>query len=282
MRDFFDSLRFRVLVLLTIFLAGMMAYAGANGRLTAAPQEVLSVLVAPFQWVGAQLSGGASAAWDKYASIDEIMQENQRLNEENAALRQQLVDYDRMKAENDAYASLAGVQREHEDWTFATAFVIGRDSLDLFGGFTVDRGTKHGVARGDTVLDDNGYLVGTVIEANLTSCRVLTILHPSFSAAVAVSRTRDNGILTGSSQYAEETCCTMTNLSRDSLAVAGDQLITTGLGGVYPADILVGTVRELQPEAGGKSIIAVVRPGADILNLTHVSIITARNAGEEN
>ena len=55
----------------------------------------------------------------------------------------------------------------------------------------------------------------------------------------------------------------------------GDQVITTGLGGVFPPDLLVGTVQDVVPEASGKSSIAVVRPGADPRTAKHVFIITA-------
>ena len=53
MKDFFDTWKFKILVGIAVFLVGIMAYAGANGRLTAAPQELLSVAAAPFQKVAA-------------------------------------------------------------------------------------------------------------------------------------------------------------------------------------------------------------------------------------
>ena len=55
----------------------------------------------------------------------------------------------------------------------------------------------------------------------------------------------------------------------------GDQVITTGLGGVFPPDLLVGTVQDVVPETSGKSSIAVVRPGADPRTAKHVFIVTA-------
>ena len=54
----------------------------------------------------------------------------------------------------------------------------------------------------------------------------------------------------------------------------GDQVITTGLGGVFPPDVLVGVIKELTPEASGKSTLAVIRPGADPRTVRHVFIIT--------
>lgn len=274
MKDFFDTWKFKILIAVAVFLVGLMAYAGANGRLTAAPQELLSVAVAPFQKVAAAVSGGVSSLWEKYTNIDAIMEENETLREENAELRSQMVEYDRLKAENEAYKKLEQIQEENPQNTYVSAFVIGRDTLDEFGGFTLDKGTAHGVERGDTVVSDEGYLLGVVIEADLTSCKVLTILHPSFNASVVVSRTRDNGILTGDASYAEQGLCLFTNLARDSMATVRDQVITTGLGGVYPPDVLVGTIVELLPESSGKSTIAVVEPGGDVFGAKHAFIIT--------
>ena len=274
MKDFFDTWKFKILIAVAVFLVGLMAYAGANGRLTAAPQELLSVAVAPFQKVAAAVSGGVSSLWEKYTNIDAIMEENETLREENAELRSQMVEYDRLKAENEAYKKLEQIQEENPQNTYVSAFVIGRDTLDEFGGFTLDKGTAHGVERGDTVVSDEGYLLGVVIEADLASCKVLTILHPSFNASVVVSRTRDNGILTGDASYAEQGLCLFTNLARDSMATVRDQVITTGLGGVYPPDVLVGTIVELLPESSGKSTIAVVEPGGDVFGAKHAFVIT--------
>ena len=274
MKDFFDTWKFKILVGIAVFLVGIMAYAGANGRLTAAPQELLSVAVAPFQKAAAVVSGSVSSLWEKYANIDNIMAENETLREENAELRQQMVDYDRVKAENEAYKALESIQSQRPEMTCLSGFVIGRDPLDSFYGFTLDRGSLDGVAVNDAVISDDGYLIGMVVEAGATSCKVMTILHPNFNAAGVVSRTRDNGIITGSADYAADGLCILSNLSRGTLTKANDQVITTGLGGVFPPDVLVGVVQELVPEASGKSTIAVLKPGADPRTVKHVFIIT--------
>ena len=213
---------------------------------------------------------------DKYTRIDAILAENEQLKQENYDLREKLVDYDRLKAENEAFRDLNNIREQNPQFEYASAFVIGRDPLDQFGGFTVDAGSTDGVEKGDVVVSDKGYLVGLVLDTGLTSSKVLTVLSPSLNAAGVVSRTRDNGILTGDSVYSTEGLTTFTNLPRDTLANVGDEIITTGLGEVFPANILVGTVQELVPEASGKSTVAVVRPGEDIMTLKHVQIIIER------
>ena len=274
MKDFFDTWKFKILVAVAVFLVGIMAYAGANGRLTAAPQELLSVVLTPLQKVTSALSGGAASVWEKYTSIDDVMDRNEQLEAENAELRQQMVDYDRIKAENEAYKALANIQEQHPEMSYTSSFVIGRDPLDSFWGFTLDRGTLDGVAVNDAVISDEGYLLGVVREVDLTSCKVMTVLHPSFNAAGVVSRTRDNGIITGSADYAADGLCILSNLARSTLSREGDQVITTGLGGVFPPDVLVGVIKELTPEASGKSTLAVIQPGADPRTVRHVFIIT--------
>ena len=274
MKDFFDTWKFRILVGIAVFLVGIMAYAGANGRLTAAPQELLSVVAAPFQKAAAVVSGNAAALWEKYTNIDAVMEENETLRTENAELRRQMVDYDRIKAENEAYKALKTIQSQRPEMSCLSGFVIGRDPLDSFWGFTLDRGTLDGVTVDDAVISDEGYLLGMVVEAESTSCKVMTILHPNFNAAAVVSRTRDNGIVTGSSDDAADGLCVLTNLARNTLTKKNDQVVTTGLGGVFPPDVLVGVVQELVPEVSGKSTIAVVKPGADPRTVRHAFIIT--------
>lgn len=274
MKDFFDTWKFKILVIVAVFLVGIMAYAGANGRLTAAPQELLSVVLTPLQKVTSALSGGAASVWEKYTSIDDVMDRNEQLEAENAELRQQMVDYDRIKAENDAYKALARIQDTNSEASYVSAFVIGRDPLDEFGGFTLDQGSTDGVAVNDAIISDRGYLLGVVVEVDATSCKVMTILHPSFNAAGVISRTRENGIITGSADYAADGQCVLTNLDRATEARKGDQVITTGLGGLFPANLLVGTVQEVVPEQSGKSSSAVILPGADPRTVKHVFIVT--------
>ena len=274
MKDFFDTWKFKILVIVAVFLVGIMAYAGANGRLTAAPQELLSVVLTPLQKVTSALSGGAASVWEKYTSVDDVMDRNEQLEAENAELRQQMVDYDRIKAENDAYKALARIQDTNSEASYVSAFVIGRDPLDDFGGFTLDQGSTDGVAVNDAIISDRGYLLGVVVEVDATSCKVMTILHPSFNAAGVISRTRENGIITGSADYAADGQCVLTNLDRTTEARKGDQVITTGLGGVFPANLLVGTVQEVVPEQSGKSSSAVILPGADPRTVKHVFIVT--------
>ena len=274
MKDFFYTKKFKILLAVAVVLAGMMAWAGANNRLHSAPEEILGALLTPFQKVASLMGGGVDGLMDKYVRLDSIIEENERLTEENTMLREQLVDYDKMKIQLKAFQGMANIMEENPQYTYAEAFVIGRDPLTQFGSFIIDKGTAQGLHTNDVVVSDQGYLVGRVQEAGINSSRVMTILQPGSYTACAISRTRDSGNLSGSAEYAPEGLCVLENLSRDTQAIVGDEVITTGLGGEFPPDIRVGSIRELMPEDSGKSVIALVEPGADINNIKYVYIIT--------
>lgn len=274
MKDFFYTKKFKIMLAVAVVLAGMMAWAGANGRLTSAPQELLGAVVAPFQKAAQLLGGGLDGLLDKYVRIDSIIAENEQLTQENWELRDQLVEFDKIKAEYQALLDKSQMDEENPQYTYASAAVIGRDPLEQFGSFTINKGTANGVETGDVVVSSKGYLVGRILDAGPLSSKVMTILQPGSYVACLISRTRDSGNLNGDSAYAAAGQCVLENLSRDTMAVMGDEVITTGLGGEFPADIRVGTIAQLIPEESGKSTIAVVDPGADINSIKQVFVIT--------
>ena len=97
-KDFFSRIKAKVLVGVLVLLAAMMAYAGANNRLTTAPQEIRGLLLTPLQRAAAGVKNSADSLADRYTRIDEILEENEQLREENNALEQKLLEYDRLKA----------------------------------------------------------------------------------------------------------------------------------------------------------------------------------------
>ena len=273
MKDFFQTARFKALLTACVVLAGIMAYAGANGRLQSAPQEVLSAALVPLQRVTAIFSNGISGVADHFVHLDSVVKENEKLKEENAQLREQLVELDQYKAENEMFRSANNLKEEHPDYTLLPGFVIGRDPLDQFYSFTIDVGTKHGVEKGNVVVSEHGYLVGMVLDSTYTSAKVVTILNPTLNVSGMVSRTRDNGLVTGHDQLAGEGLCLMNNLPRSTQAAVGDEVITTGMGEVFPADLLIGRITDIETEASGQSMQAKIQPGEDIASIRQVLVL---------
>ena len=169
--------------------------------------------------------------------------------------------------------SAAGVMTAYMLLPLVSAFVIGRDPLEKYYSFTIDRGSRDGVAVNDVVISPEGA-VGRVAAVSYNYAEVLTILDPAVSMGCTISRTREIGLAEGESLLAQDNRLKMSYLPRETLAAASDLVVTTGLGGVFPSGLIVGTVEDVIPESSGKSMYAVVRPAADVRDITSVFIIT--------
>ena len=204
--------------------------------------------------------------------INEVYAENEELREQIAQLKQEIVDLNSYKLENDQLKEYLQIKTLNPEFELETASVIGNDPLDSFSAFTIDKGSIHGVESGDVVISTDG-LVGVISQVNAISSRVSTILDPSVQVGAVISETGDVGIIKNTVANAKSQCTLLTMISRDTQTKAGDFVVTSGNGGVFPKGIIIGTIESTELDSNGLSINAVVKTGADIRNIKNVVII---------
>ena len=217
------------------------------------------------------LTASATASADT-ASYEELKAENEKLKSENAQLREQLVDYYETKEENERLWEYYEIKKENPSYTILPANVIKRDTNDDFYSFTLDCGSAAGVSVNDAVITENG-LVGWVCETDYTSCRVKTILSPDTKVASVDKTTGDSGIISGSVSLCDENRTRLMNISSDHKIKAGDIITTSGTGGVYPKNLLIGEVKELRFNSYDTTTYAVVEPYENIAEITAAAVI---------
>jgi len=164
--------------------------------------------------------------------------ENQKLRKRLAELRMETDALRSEREENLRLRSLLGLRGEapHD---LVAARVIGR-SLDRLGGsLTLDKGTDDGVGPDAVVLTPEG-LVGRVERATTRWCRVLTVLHRDCAVAVRLTRSRVQGVVQW--EYGETPLLDLLYVSSQEDVKPGDVVATSGMGGLFPEGIRVGTV----------------------------------------
>ena len=128
----------------------------------------------------------------------------------------------------------------------------------------------------DPVVATDGTLVGVVEEVGLTFAKVRTVLDPSTKVAAQISRTGDTAYTAGSTvDMARMNCLRMNTLERSSGVGVGDFVVTSGIGGVYPAGLLIGSVKEVRSATDGMTLDADVDLFAEIYDLKQVMVITS-------
>ncbi len=263
----------KALLVALLLMSGIMAYAASTGQLTTLPQNIMGALAVPFQKATSSIGNKIDAWTDRSLNIDSIIEENEQLKKELAIMRSRQIEYDRIALENKEYKELLKITDDIQQFDTLGASVIGRDGMDKFYSFTIDKGTKHGVEVNDAVISADG-LVGMVVETGSNFAKVSTILSPAVNVGCIAGGERDVGISSGSYDLSRGEMCVMNYLPKDTKVKAGDIVSTTGYGTVFPKDLIIGTVESVDIEDSGNSKYATVKPAADIDDVKIVFVIT--------
>ncbi len=276
MQKFFKSWYFKILCGLAVFAVAIMIRAAASGSAEVFLSQTVSVISQPFLKAGSAITNSVGDFLDRFANAEENYLRVQELEEELRLANEKLIDYEQKKRENEQFREFLGLKETNPDYDFEPATVIGRDSTNRFYSFTIDKGSIDGVEEADPVITADG-LVGIVWEVGLTYSHVRTILDISVEVGVYDISTRDSGILTGDISLSASKLCKLNYLPKESGIASGNLIVTSGIGGVFPKDLPVGTVKSIKTDSSGLSLTAVIDPAADIENVTDVLVIKAFN-----
>lgn len=220
------------------------------------------------------LSKVTAAAADKdERTYEELLAENEALKEENAQLRNDLINYYDTLTENARLWKFYDLKKQNPEYTMVPSTVLKRDSNDEFFSFTLDKGSTSDVAINDPVVSQNG-LVGWVSEVDLNTCKVVTLLSPQTSVGAIDRKTSDTGVITGNAKYCDNNLTTLTKLSADHKVKKGHIIATTGISGLYPKGLIIGKVVNVCYDTYNSSYYAVVKPYDDIREIKDLAIIT--------
>jgi rod shape-determining protein MreC len=224
------------LIVLALASAGLMVADHRQHHL-AVVRDWMSGIAYPVQWaVQAPLE-----AWDSvtgwFASRTRIEAENVKLASENLVLRLRQMRFDALEHENQRLRAMRESSARVVQRTLVAEVV--RVDLDPFRQrVLVNKGTRDGVFRGQAALDANG-IYGQVTRAGPVSAEIILITDSEHAIPVMVNRTGARSIALGTGRAG---LLSLPYLPQNSDVVAGDLLVSSGLGGVYPPGYPVGRV----------------------------------------
>lgn len=273
MRSFWKSTRLKVMcvVLAALIIGSVFAVLSQNGVSPFA--SAVEVVFSPLQQLSAVVSDKFGNVAVGFRSSLAYAKEVEELKKQIADYQEQVVDNEQLKQKLKSYEDVLGVKDEHQDFEFQPALVIGRDSADKFYSFVINKGEKDGITVNDPVISGK-YLVGRVAKVTSHTAVVLTVLDPKVNVSAYEVRTREQGFATSTIELSKEGLARLSGLER-STAIAPEGIVcTSGVGGIYPRDLIIGTVREVLNDEHDISSYAVLEPGADIAHLQDVFVIT--------
>ncbi len=256
-----------VVLLITFFVLRM------SPKSTARLQGSLLEMVSPFFKTGTAMRGNINAFTEGMQTLEQLERDNGRLRVENKELRavnQVLRD---LEAENNQLRAALDY-KQRAVFSLVSAKVIGREPTSWWSSVQIDRGSDDGIRPDMPVLTDVG-LVGKTMNVTKNTARVLLLVDETCKVAATVVGTQERGIVSGTrSSTPMSPQLVLEFLPKTAQLQPGMPVISSGIGGVFPAGLLLGVVkefkvRELYAEAH-------LQPAVDFSTLQDLFIVVDR------
>ena len=272
MGEFFSK-KSIVIILIAILLAlvfGILSVVSA-GRVSPVASFV-NMLTSPIQSGISSVSDFFTGLSDRMTKYDEILEENEKLKSELSVLKDELRSLGGIDAENKQLRTALSLKERDSLLVFEAAEIVAKSSDNWASSFTINKGSTSGIAPDNCVITSDG-MVGFVSEVGPTWATVVAITDTTMEAAAIASRTREVASAEGDFELMSDGYFKLSYLSRDTQILKGDIIETSGMGGLFPKGIVLGTVVEVKTESHGVSKYAVVKPAVALDRINHVLII---------
>lgn len=211
------------------------------------------------------------------SSITTTRKENIILKAELEKSNQKLVEYDKLKRDNQSLSEMLNFKNSHPDYGIVGANVVAKVGENWFDTIIIDVGSSDGINKGNYVVTGQGF-VGIVTEVGSNSSKVRTLLDAASSVPGKLSSTGEDGLVTGISSTSKEKYCKVNFLPLDTKAQVGDLVVTSNVvteqSTFVKSDIIVGTITKIEDEKPNLSKIAYIKPVVDFSKLEKVMVIT--------
>lgn len=230
---------------------------------------ILEVAI-PIQDVVAAPTDAIRGVWNDYVSLLDVRSENERLRVRLAELEEANLQYREALVAGEHLQQIASMRDDFEI-PMLPSEVVGLDVKPFFRSVLMDRGGSHGVRAGNPVITAEG-VVGLVTATSPHAAKTMLLLDQQSAIDGIVQRSRARGIARGRGTDEME----FEFVVRGGDVRPGDVVITSGLGGVYPKGLRLGTIEKLSDAGGHLLRTATLKPSVDFGRLEQVFVMLRR------
>ena len=257
-----------IIPILIFLLALSLISANLHSRENMSFFESLVVgVTSPVQKAVWGVIGGIGSIWRGYFYLVELEKENQALKRELQELKLQVNRYREADLANQRLRALLNFKKSIAT-PLLPAQLVAFDPSGWFQTILIDKGRNDGVVRDMAVVSAEG-LVGRVIGVSNHHAKVLLILDGNSAVDAYIQRSRARGVLVGLGLE----LCLLKYVQRNEDVQVGDKVISSGMGGVFPKGLLVGTVQEVVRGSSGLFQRVEVEPAVNFGRLEEVLVV---------
>ena len=259
-----QSIQLIVILLVALGLIGL----ALSGYLTPISRILVNPVVSAQTWLAKRYQAIQSVITQP-EDINSLRQKNLVLEAENSRLQGQIIELQQQVTEAQLLSTLVDYERRHVDNQYSAASVIARDISPFMHYVIIDRGSDDGLRKGMPVITQQG-LVGNIASVTAGAARVQLINDPGSSINSMIQQSGVEGVVNGKITGEIE----LNMVSKSATIQPGELVLTSGLGGNYPANIVIGQVITIRSDAYALFQSASIQPSVDFSQLDIVLIIT--------
>jgi rod shape-determining protein MreC len=266
--------RHRSLVLLTIvvvvqvlLLAVQIQHTDKEGENRSLIRSWSVGLISPFERAGAWGVGKIRGTWRHYFALSDTSRENERLKQENDALKLEITQLRGKASEADRLARLLNFRESQEHVPMVGARVIGTGPDANSAVIYLDRGQRDGIKKNMGVITPDG-VVGKVIESFSDTAQVLLLTDRDSGVGAMIEESRIQSPVGGNG----EPLLNMKYISNDDEVKIGEHVVTSGMDRIFPRDLPVWTIAEVKQGTPPFKLVRV-RPSAQLEKLEEVIVL---------
>lgn len=252
---------------LSLLILGLMALA-LGGFLTPITRVLMTPVLGAQTYLATRFQA-LRTMLNAPQDVVELRRQNADLQNQIAELEAEIIDLEQQLTQTRVLSALVDFARVHPENSYMGASVIGRDPNPLMSYVIINRGSDSGLRRGMPVVTHQG-LVGRIVAVTAGAARVQIITDPASSVNVRLDPSGAQAVLNGNVKGEIE----LNMISKEATVQAGDLVLTSGLGGNYPSNILIGQVAAVRSRETDLFQTGSVQPLVDFTRLEIVLVIT--------
>lgn len=274
MKQFLSKNGIWILLVAVIVTVSMAAFSAFGTGLADPLKNAAGILSSPFRAGISSVTGWIDDRIRFADEFDALKEENEKLKSENAALQQQVLQAQKDSEENKRLRQLMNLRPQERGLQCESAWIVDRTSSNWTRTLTLNKGSSTGISPKDCVIDSQGYLIGVISEVGTNWSTLLTIVDTDFEMGALVFRSGEAAIASGDFNLMSDGILRLNYISAESTLLNGDLIMTSGLGGYNPSNLIIGTVEEIVIDDSGAMDYALLSPAVDFDALTEVFVIT--------
>ena len=266
-----NGIKVAIIVIAVVLLVGISA--AARGGQISFVQNVTGILEAPLKRVLSSAVNWVDGIYGYIFEYDSLRAENESLRAQLAEAQESARDGIEASEENTRLRRLLDLREQHTDYVLESSKVVLWSSSNWSSTFNISKGSSSGIELGAPVITEYGAVVGQITELGDTWATVSTIIDVDMSVGAFVGASGNSGMVVGEFGLMWDKQAKLTFLADGAQIFVGDDVLTSGSGGAFPAGLVIGTLTAVQTEAGGQIEYGIVEPQCDLDSLVQVFII---------